>query len=181
MKYVSTDLLTPFYYRGVVLFAMVNGKLPFNDTSVKNLLLAINKGITFQSNVSEACRDIISSMLVADTGKRNKISEILKHPWFDPDITSPYRSCGTPSPREGDVARADEKQFIETPRPSPMATPRSTPRSPSPRSSHASGDCSTASTRGNSTDQPSEGEGSSRRTSEECGSSNSSGERSVSL
>ena len=32
---------------------MVNGKLPFNDTSVKNLLAAINKGISFQSRVSE--------------------------------------------------------------------------------------------------------------------------------
>ena len=40
-----------------MLFAMVNGKLPFNDTSVKNLLAAINKGITFQSNVSEGMID----------------------------------------------------------------------------------------------------------------------------
>lgn len=109
---------------GVVLFAMVNGKLPFNDTSVKNLLAAINKGIAFQSNVSEACRDIITMMLMADTTKRTEIKDLLRHGWFDPDSSSPYRSCHTPSPRESDVARDENKQFLETPRPSPTSTPR---------------------------------------------------------
>ncbi|KAL5253415.1 hypothetical protein ACHWQZ_G013261 [Mnemiopsis leidyi] len=116
---------------GVVLFAMVNGKLPFNDTSVKNLLTAINKGITFQSNVSEACRDIITAMLMTDTGRRAKIKDLLKHAWFDPDASSPYRSCSTPSPREMDVAR-DEKHFIKTPNPSPASTPRGTPEHQQP-------------------------------------------------
>ncbi|XP_063682097.1 testis-specific serine/threonine-protein kinase 3-like [Bolinopsis microptera] len=111
---------------GVVLFAMVNGKLPFNDTSVKNLLAAINKGITFQSNVSEACRDLITAMLMTDCARRAKIKDLLKHSWFDPDASSTYRNCPTPSPREGAVAR-DEKHFIKTPNPSPMNTPRGTP------------------------------------------------------
>ena len=55
-------------HRGVVLFAMVNGKLPFNDTSVKNLLAAINKGITFQvlltTRIISTCNKIVILTLI---------------------------------------------------------------------------------------------------------------------
>lgn len=125
---------------GVVLYAMVNGKLPFNDSSVKNLLAAINKGITFQANVTESCREIISAMLVIDCSKRGKIRDLLKHRWFDPIVPGELRAS-TPSPRESDVAR-DEKQFLKTPRPSPCTTPRTPPQSDAGTSSDMSATCS---------------------------------------
>jgi len=123
---------------GVVLFAMVNGKLPFNDTSVKNLLASINKGITFHSRVSEACRDIIIMMLVVDTSKRATINELLRHAWFDPELNQDF-NCMTPSPREGAVSRDDKKQFIVTPRASPASSPRGSEES-SEQSMDHSGD-----------------------------------------
>jgi len=107
---------------GVVLFAMVNGKLPFNDTSVKNLLAAINKGITFQPNVTVECRDLISSMLIIDPLKRSSIADLLAHQWFGLPTPSP-RGCPSPSPRDAVTVARDEKGFIQTPHASPAPSP----------------------------------------------------------
>lgn len=124
---------------GVVLFAMVNGKLPFNDTSVKNLLAAINKGITFQSRVSEGCREVITSMLMPDTTKRTTIKDLLQHNWFSTEDNSAL-TCATPSPRETEVARDDAKQFMHTPRPSPRNSGEPVSEAPQETSSAGTSD-----------------------------------------
>jgi len=70
---------------GVILFALVSGRLPFDDKS-KNLGALLNKvksgKFEMPENLSEDLQDLISKMLQVDPSKRLCIKEIKKHEWF---------------------------------------------------------------------------------------------------
>ena len=70
---------------GVVLYAMVCGKLPFKDGDFRSLLRQITAGISFHSDVSENCKDLIMKILVLSPTERLPVSEILSHVWMKED------------------------------------------------------------------------------------------------
>lgn len=67
---------------GVVLYAMVVGRLPFKDTDVKSLLGEIASRLYYPSRLPEELRDLIGKMLVFNPRERISVSEIKRHPWL---------------------------------------------------------------------------------------------------
>ena len=71
---------------GVVLFAMVCGKLPFRDTDARTLLSQISKGLSYgTTEPSINCRDLLTKILVYSPKERLTTEDILSHPWMKED------------------------------------------------------------------------------------------------
>ncbi|XP_058210412.1 SNF1-related protein kinase catalytic subunit alpha KIN10-like isoform X2 [Rhododendron vialii] len=68
---------------GVILYALMCGRLPFDDDNLPGLYAKINNGVyTFPNYLSIAARDLISRILIVDPISRLSIPEIRRHPWF---------------------------------------------------------------------------------------------------
>ncbi|KAI8559349.1 hypothetical protein RHMOL_Rhmol04G0166000 [Rhododendron molle] len=68
---------------GVILYALMCGRLPFDDDNLPGLYAKINNGVyTFPNYLSLAARDLISRILIVDPISRLSIPEIRRHPWF---------------------------------------------------------------------------------------------------
>ena len=80
---------------GVVLYAMLTGTLPFDDTSIRALLMKVRKAQFVMPNVSQEFQDLLSKMLTRDPKQRIKLSEIKKHPAF---LLGLPKSCIQPTP-----------------------------------------------------------------------------------
>lgn len=85
---------------GVVLYTMVTGRMPFDDSDTKVLLQHIKRGVTFQKSkqqISEDCKDLIRSMLILDFRARITIEDIECHSWLTGKLRnsneSPDRNC----------------------------------------------------------------------------------------
>jgi serine kinase len=70
---------------GVVLYAMVCGKLPFKDGDFRSLLRQIANGISFHGDVTDNCRDLILKILVLSPSERISVQNILAHIWMKED------------------------------------------------------------------------------------------------
>ncbi|CAH2352957.1 serine/threonine-protein kinase Gin4p [[Candida] railenensis] len=66
---------------GVILFALLTGRLPFDDEHIRNLLLKVQAG-TFEmaEELSPEAKNLISKMLTVDPMKRIPTEKILSHP-----------------------------------------------------------------------------------------------------
>lgn len=68
---------------GVILYALLCGRLPFVDDNLPGLYAKIKSGLYPVGNhLSESAQDLISRILVVDPMKRISIPEICRHPWF---------------------------------------------------------------------------------------------------
>ncbi|CBK23984.2 uncharacterized protein [Blastocystis hominis] len=68
---------------GVILYALLCGRLPFDDENISVLFRKIKNGLyRLPSFLSEGGRDLIPEMLLNDPVKRITIPEIRKDPWF---------------------------------------------------------------------------------------------------
>lgn len=65
---------------GVILFALLTGRLPFDDENIRNLLLKVQAG-TFEmpEDISPEAQDLIWQMLTVDPMKRLTTSDVLSH------------------------------------------------------------------------------------------------------
>ena len=67
---------------GVILFALLTGRLPFDDENIRNLLLKVQAG-NFEmplNEISYDAQDLIAKMLEVDPTRRISTDKILKHP-----------------------------------------------------------------------------------------------------
>lgn len=72
---------------GVILYVMLCGRLPFDDDHIPLLFKKINGGIySLPPFLSSDARLLISRMLVVDSNRRIKISEIRQMEWFQEDL-----------------------------------------------------------------------------------------------
>ncbi|KAK5583102.1 hypothetical protein RB653_004692 [Dictyostelium firmibasis] len=68
---------------GVILYAFLCAKLPFDDENIPMLFKKIREGVfSIPDFVTPSCADLIRKMLVVDPVKRITIHEIRNHPWF---------------------------------------------------------------------------------------------------
>lgn len=68
---------------GVILFALVSGKLPFDDDNIRRLLAKVKAGLfTMPAYLHKDVQDLINRMLTVDPAERISIEEIKKHPWY---------------------------------------------------------------------------------------------------
>ncbi|XP_011561202.2 testis-specific serine/threonine-protein kinase 3 isoform X1 [Plutella xylostella] len=90
--YASPEILKGVPYRpqdsdiwstGVVLYAIVYGRLPFDDTNYNQLLKQVQNKVTFprEPKVSSDCKKLITKIL-APLKVRVKIPQILADPWL---------------------------------------------------------------------------------------------------
>jgi len=99
---------------GVVLFVLVTGGMPWRLESnvVKNIddLIAGNYDIPEFLGVSEACRNLIGMMLIADSSKRANLETIMNHKWVCEAFPGPPESHLEPKPL---VVKINEDIFLQ--------------------------------------------------------------------
>ena len=67
---------------GVILYAMVVGRLPFKDNDVKTLLSEISHHITLPTYLTDDIKDLIVRMLTYNPQERATIDDIKCHTWM---------------------------------------------------------------------------------------------------
>ncbi|KJE96246.1 CAMK/CAMKL protein kinase, variant [Capsaspora owczarzaki ATCC 30864] len=75
---------------GVVLYAMVCGKPPFQAKAIRELYKKIKEvDFVFPDYVSDSFKDLIGKIFVRDVDKRITMSEIREHPWTNKGYEQP--------------------------------------------------------------------------------------------
>lgn len=117
---------------GVILYAMVIGRLPFKDTDVKTLLSEIGSCMVFPSRLTEECKSLMRSILTFNCHDRATLDTIREHPW----MTKLFENAPDPS------TKPPKAKSTKMPAPKPVAggnkTPATAEASPAPK---AKGGC----------------------------------------
>lgn len=76
-------ILSDLWSAGILLYAMVNGELPFEDENMQRLLQKIIYTEPRYSNtISPQLKDLLQRMLTKDPSKRITLQKIKEHHWF---------------------------------------------------------------------------------------------------
>ncbi|MBW0542968.1 hypothetical protein O181_082683, partial [Austropuccinia psidii MF-1] len=86
---------------GVILFALLTGRLPFDDVDLSVLLWKVMEGkFVMPVDVSMEAQDLIRGMLTLDPTKRITMEQIRTHPWFTSLEQRPQKIYVTPPTRQ---------------------------------------------------------------------------------
>lgn len=71
---------------GVVIYVMVTGSVPFDDSTMPGLHEKIKRGqVAYPAHLSESCLDLLRKIFVTDPSKRMILADVIRHPWLNPD------------------------------------------------------------------------------------------------
>ena len=88
---------------GIILYALLVGRLPFDDEDLSTLLEKVKIGkFTMPADIDDRAKDLIRRMLEKDVKKRITIAEILKHPFY---TSQKPKSMKCDVPKLSDIAR----------------------------------------------------------------------------
>ncbi|OCF36519.1 CAMK/CAMKL/GIN4 protein kinase [Kwoniella heveanensis BCC8398] len=93
---------------GVILFALLTGRLPFDDENIRILLQKVKNGrFVMPTDLPADAKDLITRMLVVDPEKRITMNEIMRHPFCQrkQDTDSGRRINLVEPPRLEEIAR----------------------------------------------------------------------------
>ncbi|KAE8231951.1 hypothetical protein CF326_g3020 [Tilletia indica] len=83
---------------GIILFALLCGRLPFDDPNLAELLKKVRSGkFHMPEEVEPAAKGLIWRMLEVDPTRRITMPDIMRHPWFTNDGREPARNPVTTS------------------------------------------------------------------------------------
>jgi BR serine/threonine kinase len=82
--------LSDIWSAGVILFTILAGRHPFEDPSVRNLLIKIKKGEFDMPQFDDDIQDLIYKILVVEPEKRITIEGIKQHPAFLKGLPAGY-------------------------------------------------------------------------------------------
>ncbi|KAK4514892.1 Squalene epoxidase [Mucor velutinosus] len=79
---------------GVVLYVLVCGRVPFDDTNLPALHEKIKSGIVedYPDHLGKDCLDLLSKIFVVDPSRRITLSAIQSHPWMNKGYEEPIRN-----------------------------------------------------------------------------------------
>ncbi|KAF4022140.1 hypothetical protein G4228_014096 [Cervus hanglu yarkandensis] len=80
---------------GVILYAMVTGKLPFKERQPHRMLYLMRRGPTFRPGLSPECQDLIRGLLQLRPRARLGLQQVATHHWMLPAAHALF--CITPS------------------------------------------------------------------------------------
>ncbi|GAA6013986.1 hypothetical protein JCM10207_000196 [Rhodosporidiobolus poonsookiae] len=92
---------------GIILFALLNGNLPFDNPDIRQLLSLVKKGqFRMPPELPADAQDLIRRMLIVDPERRITMEEIQRHPWVTrkpPRLI--YGLAPPPPPNVAQIAR----------------------------------------------------------------------------
>uniref|UniRef100_I3N8W9 non-specific serine/threonine protein kinase n=1 Tax=Ictidomys tridecemlineatus TaxID=43179 RepID=I3N8W9_ICTTR len=71
---------------GIILYAMVTGKLPFKESQPHRMLHLMRRGPIFQPGLSPECRDLIRGLLHLRPRARLGLQQVAAHRWMIPAV-----------------------------------------------------------------------------------------------
>ena len=87
---------------GVILFAMLAGKLPFKDSDVRTLLAEISSVLVYPSRLGDEVKHLIAQMLTFAPHERITTQEIQAHQWMKVTTSQTGKDSKKPSPSTKD-------------------------------------------------------------------------------
>jgi serine/threonine protein kinase len=92
---------------GVILYALLVGRLPFDDENIRHLLEKVKRGkYMMPDDIPLGAQNLLARMLEKDVDKRITMREILVHPWF---------TCRPPKPLRGPVVAPPSLDTVDRP------------------------------------------------------------------
>jgi serine/threonine protein kinase len=89
---------------GVILYAMVAGRMPFVTDNVSQLVeMIVTEEVAFPDFFSPPLKDLLSLMLTKDPTRRPAISDVVAHPWMD-STHKPFIGLGRDEPERRESA-----------------------------------------------------------------------------
>lgn len=104
-------MISDIWSMGIVLYVLVNNRLPYSDRDTKKLLKSqLEHNYKFVKNISDELKDLINQHLNTDPLKRVNMIEVLSHPWFGKEGKALVDSSRGSEEFQSSVKKSNEEQ-----------------------------------------------------------------------